>query len=90
MPDRGEDLSMRRRVASRLVGYELQRRSLLLFQDLAKEAFGGSLVAAAHDQNVEHIAVLVNSSPKVVTFAVNRDEHLVHVPSATQPPLSSP
>jgi len=47
MGDGWENLSVRSRIASELVRNELQRWPLLALQDLAKEAFGSSLVSVA-------------------------------------------
>ncbi len=85
-----EDLSVRSRIASKLVGNELPGWALLVFQHLAKEAFGGSLVSTACDQDIEDIAVLVHRSPKIMTFAADHDEHFVHVPDVAESTLSSP
>ena len=89
MGDGWEDLSVSGRIASKFVGHELPRRPPLLFQHLAKEALSGSLVAAC-DQDVEHIAVLVYCSPKIMMFATVRDEHFIHVPDVTEPTLPLP
>ena len=64
-------------------------RARLVFQHLAKEALSGSPVSVARDQDIKHIAVLVNRSPKIMTFAADRDEHFVHVPDVAEPALSS-
>jgi len=85
-----EDLSVRSRIASELVGNELPGWPALLFQDLAKEALGGSLVSALCDQDVEHFAVLVHRSPKIMALPADRNEYLVHVPDVTEPPLPPP
>ncbi len=61
-----------------------------MFQNLAKKALSGSPVLAACDQNIEDIAVLVNRSPKIMTFAADRDEQLIHVPDVAESALSSP
>jgi hypothetical protein len=90
MGDGWEDLSVRSRIASKLVSHELQRWSLLVFQHLAKEAFSGALVSAACHQDIEDISILINGSPKIMTFAADGDEHLVHVPDVTEPTLSPP
>ena len=90
MGNRWEDLSVGGRIASKLVGNELPGWLPLTFQNLAKEALGGSLVSVARDQDIEDIAVLVYRSPKIMTFAANRDEHFVHVPDVTKPLLSPP
>ena len=61
-----------------------------MLQDLAKEAFGGSLVAMACDQDIEDVAILVNGSPKIMAFTSDGDEHFVHVPDVTESTLPSP
>ena len=88
--DGWEDLSVCSRIASQLVGNKLQRWPLLVFQDLAKEAFGSFPVSVACDQDIEDIAILVHRSPKIMTFAADGDEHLVHVPDVTESTLSPP
>ena len=90
MCDGWEDLSVRSRIASQLVGDELQRWPLLVLQDLAKEAFGSFPVSVACDQDIEDVAILVHRSPKIMTFAADRDEHLVHVPDVSEATLSPP
>ena len=62
----------------------------LVFQHPAKEAFGGSPVFVACDQNIQDIAVLVHRSPKIMAFAADCDEHFVHVPDVAESTLSSP
>ena len=69
MGDGWENLSVRSRIASQLVGNKLQRWPALVFQDLAKEALGSSLVSVGCDQDIEDIAILVHRSPKIMTFA---------------------
>ncbi len=59
-----EDLSVGSRIASKLVGNELPGWPPLVLQNLAKEAFGGSPVSVACDQNIQDVAVLVHRSPK--------------------------
>ena len=88
--DGWEDLSVRGRIASELVGDELPGRPLLVFQNLTKEALSGSLVSVACDQDIEDVAILVHCSPKIMTFAADRDEHLVHVPDVSEATLSPP
>ena len=79
-----KDLSVGRRIASKLVGNELPGWPPLVFQHLAKEALSGSPVSVACDQNIQDVAVLVHRSPKIMTFAADRDEHFVHVPDVAQ------
>ena len=88
--DGWENLSVRRRIASQLVGNNLQRWPLLMFQDLAKEAFGGFPVSMACDQDIEDFTILIHRSPEIVAFAADGDEQLVHMPDVTEAPLSLP
>ena len=81
---------MRSRIASTLVSNELVRWPLLVFQHLAKEASSGSPVSVACEEDIEDIAILVNGSPKIMTFTADGDEQLVHVPDVTEPTLSPP
>ena len=90
MCDGWEDFSVRRWVASQLVGNELQRRPLLVFQNLAKEALSSFPVSVARDQDIEDIAILVHGSPKITAFATDGDEHFVHVPDVAETPLPPP
>ncbi len=90
MGDGWEDLSVGRPVASKLVGNELPWWAPLVFQDLPKEALSGSPVSVVCDQNIQDVAVLVYRSPKIMAFAADCDEHFVHVPDVTEPPLSPP
>ena len=66
MADGWADLSVRHRIASQLVGDELQRGPPLALQDLAKEAFGSFPISVACDQDIEDTAILVHRSPKIV------------------------
>ena len=90
MGDGWEDLSVGRRIASKLVGNELPWWTPLVFRHRAKEALGGSLVSMACDKDIEDIAVLVHGSPKIMAFAADCDEHFVHVPDVAESALSSP
>ncbi len=85
-----EDLLVGRRIASKLVGNELPWWAPQVLQNLAKEAFGGSPVSVACDQDMQDVAVLVHRSPKIMTFATDCDEHFVHVPDVAESTLSSP
>ena len=54
------------------------------------EAFGGFPIAARLDENIDHVTILVNGAPEKLSFASDRDEHLVQVPriaEATLPTL---
>ena len=90
MGNRWEDLSVRSLIASKLVGDELQRWFLLVFQHLVKEALSSSPVSAACDQDIEDVTILIDRSPKIMTFTADGDEQLVDVPDVAHSTLSSP
>ena len=85
-----ENLSAGGHIAAELVGNQLPRRLALLFQNLAKEAFGSFPVSVACDQNIQHVTVLVYRSPKIMTFGADGNEQLIHVPDVAESTLSSP
>jgi hypothetical protein len=50
------------------------------FQQLAEEFLRCLLITPVLHENVEDISFLVNSSPEIVLFAIEREEYLVQVP----------
>lgn len=68
--DPGHDLTPGRSVAAELVGDQHARRSALLLQELAEQAFGGLLVAPALDEDIENKALLVDRAPEPVQAAL--------------------
>jgi len=56
----------------------------LLSQQLAHESERRGLIAAALDQHVEDLALMVDRSPQVHAFAGDPDDHFVEVPSAVR------
>jgi hypothetical protein len=60
-----------------------------LGQQFTEEPLGGHRVSARLDQNVEHVAVLVDRAPQVPLCAVDLDEHLIQVPFVAQPPTTT-
>src|SRR5574340_150137 len=82
--DRRHHLPMRHLVAAQLVGDQHPRRGALPLEELAEELLGRSSVSPGLDQDVKDVAVLVHGAPQVVAFAVDPDEHLVHMPRVTR------
>ena len=93
MDDGRHDLAVSGAVASQFVGDQLPRRTALPFQQLAEESFGGFLITARLDEDINHITILVYRAPEVLAFALYLYEDLVQVPrvtKATLPTLQSP
>jgi len=55
---------------------------------LRKESFGGALIAARLNQDVDHIAVLIHGSPKIVSSTIDSNENFVQVPAIAEPALT--
>ena len=75
-----EDLSLRGAVAFELVRDDDPWHVGQAFEQLAEKLLGGVLIPAALDQNVEHIALLIDSPPQIVSFALDREKPLVDMP----------
>ncbi len=92
MDYRWHDAPKRRRIASQLVGDQPPGHAALTLQQLAEEPFGGFPITARLDENIDHVTILINRTPKILTFASDRDEDLVQVPriaEATLPTLQA-
>jgi hypothetical protein len=76
-----QDLAFRRRITLQLIGDDHAGNVLQPYAQFAEKSFGGLLVAAALDQDIEYIAILVDRSPEGMPLALDRKED-AH-PSAT-------
>jgi hypothetical protein len=80
----------RRGVGAELVGHQQLRDEALLLEQLAHQPQRRPAIAAALDQHVEDLALVVDSAPAVHPLAGDPDHHLVQVPSVaparTAPP----
>ena len=88
MLHRRHELAVRDPVAAQPVGDDDPRHVLQALEQLAEELLGGHRVSAWLDQDVEHIAVLIDRAPQVVDRAVDADEDLVEVPFVAGPGLA--
>ena len=84
-----QDLALGSAIGAKFVCHDGSRHIAQALQQLAKEALGRLRVAAALDQHIEHVAVLINGPPEVVQFASDADENLVQKSLVTgfRPPL---
>jgi hypothetical protein len=80
MLDPGHDLPLGSGVAPQLVGDEHTRCSTLPLEEFAEQAFGGLLVAASLDENIENEAVLVDGTPEPMLLPGDADDDLIEVP----------
>src|SRR5260370_37033622 len=79
-----QDLAFGCSIALQFIGNDHARDVLQPFEELTEEFFGRVLVASALHQDIEHIAVLINSSPQIVGFAVDFQINLVHMPCVSR------
>jgi hypothetical protein len=77
-------------VAFQLVGDDHPRHVGQPPQQLAEEPLGRFLVSAALHKNIQNVAILIDGTPQVVAFAIDREKDLIEVPlvarSGTPPP----
>ena len=80
---------MRGTVTLKFVGDESKRCLSLTFQKLAEQACCGSAVATRLNEDLDHVPVLLNGAPKVLSLVVDRDEYFVQEPRISESTLSS-
>ncbi len=83
---------MRHTVASQFARDYLFRNPTRLEQSLEKP-FGGFAISTLLQININHLAILINSSPEIVLFAVDLHEYLIQkisiAKSRVPPPKAS-
>jgi hypothetical protein len=92
MLDAGLDLPLGRGIAFQFIGNQNLRRTSLLLQQFAQQAFGSLLVAPALDQDIENKARLVDRTREPVLLAGDADDDLIEVPfvaTARRAPLDA-
>ena len=87
MDHRRHDVPEGRTVAPELVGHQPPRFLPLTLEQPSEEALCGAPISTWLDEDVDHIAVLVDGTPEILTLALDGDEELVQVPRVTQPPF---
>ncbi len=87
MDDGRHDLAVSGAVASQFVGDQLPGRTALPLQQLAEESFGGFLITARLDEDIDYITILVYRAPEVLAFTLYLYEDLVQVPCVTETTL---
>ena len=85
MFDLGKQFALSHTVASQLIGHDHARNILKAFQQTSEETFGSFGIPPWLSEDVEHDAVLVHGTPKIVLHAPNPDEHLIEVPLVSGP-----
>ena len=78
------------RVAPKLVRDQTPWSTTLPFQQLAEEALGRTPIAPWLDQDIDHVAVLVDCPPEILLAPVDVHEQFVQVPRVAQAFLPVP
>ncbi len=78
------------RITPKLVGDQLPGCLSLMFQGPTKEAFSGSTISTLGDQNIDHVSILIDGSPKIAALASDINEQFVNMPDVAQSSLFSP
>ncbi len=81
VPDGGHGGPMRCAIAPQFVGHEQHRLCPLALQELTEEALCGTAITPRLDEEVDHIAVLVDGTPEILPLALDRNEELLVVPN---------
>ena len=87
--DRRHDGAVGGRIAAKLIGDESPWLSVLTLQQPTEEAFCCAPVATGLKENIDHVAVLVDCTPKIVPATPDADEQFVQVPGVTQTSLAA-
>ena len=89
MLNRWKDFPKGSWITPELVGDQFLRGLTLSLQHLPKEPFCSLLVPPFRHQNVEKIAVLIDSTPEIELLSLNLHEDFVDIPSIAQRTLPS-
>src|SRR5215469_13475262 len=57
-------------------------------QKSPKEPLGRTLITTRLNQDIDHVAILIHGSPKIVLLAINPNENLTQVPAITETTLT--
>ena len=76
-------------VAFQLVRHQPPRLASVPLQQLAKEPFGRAGIAISLNQDVNHVPVLVDSAPEIVTLTLDVHEDFIQVPHVAEPTLAT-
>ena len=75
---------------AQLVGDQSSRETALGFQQRPQESDGCSPIPVRLREDVQDVTVLVYRAPQILLATLDRDEHLVEMPSVSHPTASAP
>ena len=77
-------------IAPQLVGDQLPGWLSLMLQHLTKESRSGSTISTLANQNIDHVSILIDSSPQIEVLTSDFDEELIYMPDVAEWPLLLP
>src|SRR6202007_1854171 len=80
MLDASQKFTFGRAITLQLVSDNNARNVLKSFQEFAEKSPGGFFIPSTLHQNIQHVAILIHCSPKVMSLATDREEDLVQMP----------
>jgi hypothetical protein len=83
MRDAAQDVLFGCSVTRQCIGNDDPWDILTPFEELPKELLGGILISSALDENIQHIAVLINRPPQVMELAIDFEEDFIKMPFVT-------
>ena len=84
MLNRWENVPVGSWITLELVGYQSPRRFTLTLQHFAKKPFSSLLVPTTRHQDIQDVAILIDSTPEIPLLSSNLHEQLVNMPSIAQ------
>jgi len=76
---------MRNSLASQLVRHNPSRFTMLLFQQSLEEARSSHAVTTCLEKHVDHLAILVNSAPQLLLYAIYLHKSFVNAKRIAEP-----
>ncbi len=72
-----DELSMCDAIASQLIGHYFPGIIMMILQQAFEKALGRLAVASCLQNHIDHLSVLINSSPQVLLLTLDLHEHFV-------------
>ena len=85
-----KNLPLRRAIAFQLVRDDHPGHVGQALEEFAEELLRRLLVPTTLDENIQHVAVLVHSTPQGMPLTVDRQKHLLQMPLVTRPWAPAP
>ena len=85
-----QEFAFRRSITLEFISDNHAGNVMQLFKELAEKSLGGFLVAAALDQDIEHIAMLIYRSPEIMGLPIDFEKDLVQMAFVATTRASSP